>query len=208
MPVSQRTLQPQARLYCCKFQDLECLAGIDPGSVQLVLTDPPYERDWLRYWYDLAQLAHRLLVEGGILVTYTGKLYASTVIEALGTKLTYRWMIASVWAEETKTVRILQAEEQWRLILVYSKGKWIEKEVWCDVLRTQKDKMHHKWQQPLQEAEQLLFYFSSPGDLVVDPCAGSFTVAEACTKLRRRCIACDAEQSCLDIGNERLRRLT
>jgi predicted RNA methylase len=47
-------------------------------------------------------------------------------------------------------------------------------------------------------------YFSTPGDLVVDPCAGSFTTAVACHRLGRRFVGCDVDKAAVVVGQERL----
>jgi site-specific DNA-methyltransferase (adenine-specific) len=67
-----------------------------------------------------------------------------------------------------------------------------------------KEKDWHEWQQPLELIEDLVRYFSEPGDLVVDPCGGGFTTAEACLRLARKCVSCDLDPGCVGNGQERL----
>ena len=62
----------------------------------------------------------------------------------------------------------------------------------------------HDWQQPLEEAERLVRYFSQPGDLVIDPCGGGFTTAEACLRLSRKCVSCDLDGGSFENGLQRL----
>ncbi len=71
---------------------------------------------------------------------------------------------------------------------------------------TGKEKGCHDWQQPLDVVEKLVSYFSRPGDLVIDPCGGGFTTAEACLRLGRRCVSCDVDAACVSRGLERLER--
>ena len=73
-----------------------------------------------------------------------------------------------------------------------------------DVVVGQKEKKLHDWQQSLIEVEQLVSYFSKPGDLIVDPCGGSFTSAEACRNMGRRFIGCDVDADAVNKGHERL----
>jgi len=61
------------RLYHCPFQRLEEVAGIKPNSVNLILTDIPYGKDFLPQVAELGAFASRVLVEGGLLVTYAGQ---------------------------------------------------------------------------------------------------------------------------------------
>jgi DNA modification methylase len=192
------------RIYHTRFQNLEQVATLKPGSVQLILTDPPYNRDWLRHWDELGALAARLLAVGGLFVTYTEKYYLRRVMDWLNKHLTYQWMLSSYEDEAGSPFDARQVMGFWKPVLVYSKGCWVECERWPDVLRAPKEKTYHPWQQPLQEAEQLVSYFSRPGDLVIDPCAGSFTIAEACLRLGRRCVSCDESESCVSLGKVRL----
>jgi DNA modification methylase len=195
------------RLYHCRFQDLEQVAGLAPASADLFLTDFPYGAAFLDQLEDLAALARRVLVEGGLFVTYTGKFYLPQVIAAFGKYLTYRWTAATVWDGDANVIHPLHLTSRWRPILIYSRGEWVRRGWWHDVLRESgKEKSWHPWQQPLVEAETLLGYFSRPGDLVIDPCGGGFTTAEACLRLGRRCVSCDVDAGCVGRGLERLER--
>jgi site-specific DNA-methyltransferase (adenine-specific) len=195
------------RLYHCRFQELEQVAGIVPASAKLFLTDFPYGADFLPQLEDLAALAQRLLVEGGLVVTYTGNFYLPQVLAAFSNHLTYRWMAASIWDGDGNLIHPLDITSQWKPILIYSKGEWVKRGRWPDVLRNNsKEKSWHPWQQPLGEVESLLSFFSQPGDLVIDPCGGGFTTAEACLRLGRRCVSCDVDAVCVSKGLDRLER--
>jgi DNA modification methylase len=84
-------------------------------------------------------------------------------------------------------------------------GQLHKKGQWCDVYEVYaKEKQWHRWQQPLELFERLIRDFSNPGDLIVDPCGGGFTTAEACRRLGRRCVSCDVDAECVPKGRERL----
>lgn len=193
------------RLFNCRFQDLEQVAGLQPASAQLGIADIPYGREFLPQLDDLGQLAERLLVEGGLFVVYSGSAYLNRVMATLDKYLTYRWPLASVWDGDATIFHPLQVLSQCKPILLYSKGEWKNRGLWPDVLRVNsKEKDLHEWQQPLEEAERLVRYFSQPGDLVVDPCGGGFTTAEACLRLSRKCVSCDLDPECVGKGQKRL----
>jgi hypothetical protein len=193
------------RLFHCRFQELERVAGIGPGSVNLGYADIPFERAFLPQVDDLGKLAERLLVEGGLLVLYGGQAYLNRVMATLDNHLTYRWAAAFVWGGDANFFYPLRVASQWKPLLVYSKGAWRLRERWPDVIRaTSKEKDWHEWQQPLEVVEKLVSYFSKPGDLVVDPCGGGFTTAEACLRLGRRCVSCDIDGACVEGGRQRL----
>lgn len=193
------------RLYHCPFQKLEEVAGIEPNSVNLVLTDIPYGKNFLPEVGDLGAFASRVLVDGGLLVTYSGQYHLDRVLQALGEHLTYRWVRSSEIGDDANLVHPLQILSFWKPVLVFSKGAWRERRQWHDVSRVvEKEKDWHDWQQPLAEVEQLIRDFSEVGDLVVDPCGGGFTTALACRNQGRRCISCDIDETAVIRGQERL----
>jgi site-specific DNA-methyltransferase (adenine-specific) len=196
------------RLYHCRFQELEQVAGIQPASVNLVLTDIPYGAEFLPELDDLGAFAQRVLADSGLFVTYYGHAYLDRVMKTLDKYLTYRWMLASTWEDGGGNLYFpLQLVSRWKPILLYSKGDWNERDKWYDVLRgNSKEKNHHEWQQSLIESEWLLRYFSNRGDLVVDPCGGGFTTGVACWRRDRRFIGCDVEAECVSKGQERLQQ--
>jgi hypothetical protein len=181
---------------------------LQPDSVHLVLTDVPYGKEFVPQLPELAAFAERFLVTGGLLVSYSGQFYLPQVLDAFGKHLTYRWLAMSSWDDDSNTIYPLNIVSKCKPILVYSKGPWKRRDFWHDVfLSDAKEKQWHPWQQSLAAIERLLQYFSKPGDLVVDPCGGGFTVAVACYNQGRRCISCDCEKKYVVSGQKRLKML-
>lgn len=201
------------RLYHCRFQELESVATIKPNSVQLICTDIPYDQSFLPQVEELGQFASRVLVDGGILVTYSGQFWLHKVMEALGESLTYRWTNAVVRNDDATPVHVggwkkpsARVISRWKPIVVFSKGGFPRKGQWHDVIHVgAKEKHWHPWQQQLSAIKKLVMDFSDPGDLVIDPCGGSFTAALACVQENRRFIGCDVEEKNVAAGQERLR---
>ena len=189
--------------------ELEAAAGIVPASVHAIITDILYDGPFLPQVSELAEFAKRVLVPGGLLVTLSGTLYVDQVMKRLGEHLDWGWMGSSTWDGDGTLVHPRQVMSQWKPILVYSNGKWKERGMWPDVFRiNSKEKDWHLMQQPLEEAEKLVNYFSQPGDLVVDTCGGGFTIAVACKNLGRRFIGCDVSAECVSKGQARLAGLS
>lgn len=195
------------RLYHSRFQDLEKIAEIEPESVNLICTDIPYGKEFLPEIESLAEFAERVLVEGGIFMTYSGKFHLPQVMDKLEKHLRYRWQISSHYKGDATLLSLgsYKVTSNWKPILVYSKGVTTRKGRFNDTIHVQsKEKSWHAWQQPLDEAVKLIHNFSSPGDLVIDPCGGGFTTAVACRNLNRRYIGCDVEAECVSRGRKRL----
>ena len=130
-------------------------------------------------------------------------------MEELGKHLTYRWVNASVWSGDATPVHIggsrSRVLNKWKPILIFSKGEFPRRGQWCDVSHVNsKEKDWHPWQQPLEEVEMQIRYFSDPGDIIVDPVGGGFTTAIACLRQNRRCISCDCDADYVAKGQQRL----
>ena len=197
------------RLYHCRFQVLEATAGIAPASVAAIITDILYDGYFVEQVSELAQLAKRILMPGGLLVTLSGTLYLNQVIKRLDEHLEWGWMGPSIWEGDANIVHPRQVGSQWKPYVVYSNGPWKKRGMWHDVSRVNsKEKDWHPMQQPLEEVENLVKYFSQPGDLIVDTCGGGFTGAVACKNLGRRFVGCDDNAENVSKGQARLAGLT
>ena len=206
-PMKQLSMD-SIKIFHCPFQKLEKLAGIRPSSIQLLLTDIPFGKEFLPQLGELAAFAERVLVTGGLFVTYSGQYYLPQVLDAFGKHLTYRWLAMSSWDSDSNMVHPLDLASQCKPILIFSKGPWKKRDRWNDVFIAEgKEKQWHPWQQNLEEVERLVQYFSKPGDLVLDPCSGGATTAAACFGLGRKCIACDCEKKHVVNGRKRLAEL-
>ena len=192
----------------------EVLADVVPeNTVSLILTDLPYLRKdgtYLDLWTSLSEAAARILRPGKLLVCYTGKYCLDRCMEALGSHLQYVWATVIVYPSLPDSIHALRIKTYFKLALLYSKGTYepLMKQFWFKDL-VEGDgysglKTLHPWQQGVKEAETLIESLTEEGDLVVDPCFGSGTVAVAAKKLNRRFVGCDTDEHCV---NETLRRL-
>lgn len=66
-------------------------------SVDLIFTDPPYARKFLPLYYELANVAARILKDGGSIVTYCGQDLKLQVIEFMQSAgLSSWWEVAVI----------------------------------------------------------------------------------------------------------------
>jgi ubiquinone/menaquinone biosynthesis C-methylase UbiE len=178
---------------------------IPDASVSLVLTDPPWDQEWLPHWDELGAFASRVLVPGGALIAYTGRCYMPEMMASLKQHLTWRWEYIVEHRGQYSSMHHLKIKIASKSILFFSKGDWQAGEWHKDTLHGRgPEKRWHEWQQPLDEARFFLMKHSRPGTLVVDPCGGGFTVAVACKELGRKCISCDIDEACVLRGRQRL----
>jgi ParB-like chromosome segregation protein Spo0J len=155
----------------------EVLSDIE--AVSLVLTDPPYPKESLPLWRDLGKWAADALADDGILVAYSGQMYLPDVLNLLSESLEY-WWCGAVVHKGTGNLSPLgfpvrKVINGWKpLVMFYKKGGCGFQRTFRDLVMgvgSQKD--DHNWQQPVEEAKILVEAFTLPGELVVDPFAGS-----------------------------------
>ena len=198
-------LPARVTLHEGRFQEIG--GRIKSGSVNLLFTDPPYDRGWLDegQWTDLATLAARVLKPGGVLVTYAGIAFLPDVMGALSSGgLTYHWTLA---------VRLRQANRNysrsvvnlWKPLLVYSKGFTKLPETVRDFSEPEFDpKSHHEWEQPEAEAAFFMGKMVRPGAVVLDPCVGSGTTLVVAKRLGMTAIGIDSDPKAIAIAKGRL----
>jgi len=205
-PISVKGIE----LHNCDFRDLD----LKTKSVRLVLADPPYTKEWLPLWEDLGEFAARVLAPGGLLVAYTGVVYLPQVMSALSKHLRYIWTCSYTWIhpgnqrKERQVYKLHQIAQGWKPILIFANGKYKPEGRLKDVLFSEGPaKDHHAWEQQLDAPNYFIKALTKPGQLVCDPCGGSFGTAISAYRLGRKFIGCDIEPTCVSIGHERLKRI-
>ena len=164
------------------FRRIRCVAD---GSVDLVLTDPPYYQ--LELDDALGKFAARKLKERGSLIAYT---YPQKLLEAadrLRKHLRYHWTLAIV-SPGSQTATIARINCRLKPLLWFFRGpkptmnaKW----VLTDCLGGEREKGRHEWQQGASEIEPVIRSLTEPGDVVCDPMAGSGSTIVAALNLGR-----------------------
>ena len=198
-------LPAKVRLYEGRFQEVG--GKIRSGSVDILFTDPPYDRAWLDegQWTDLARLASRVLKPGGLLVTYSGIAFLPGVMAALGSGgLTYHWTLATRLRTANRTYARSMVN-LWKPLLLYSMGPTRLPETVRDFCEPEFDpKSHHEWEQPQAEAEFYLAKLARPGSVVLDPCVGSGTTLVVATRLGMVAVGIDRDPKAITIAKGRL----
>ncbi len=184
---------------------------IEPHSVDLLITDPPYLAEYLPLFGDLGKFASRILKPGRLLITYSGHVHLPTIYELLCSTLDYVWTAAITYPTTPGTVYDRRIKTYWKPVLLFSNGPYkpLGKAEWfIDRIEGEgREKTHHDWEQGLSEALDLIDHFTFEGDLVVDPFLGSGTNAAASKTLRRRFIGCDVDEKAVGTALHRIDRV-
>lgn len=73
----------------------KAIEDIPNNSVDAIITDPPYPKEYIGLFDELGKLAERVLKPGGSLICLTGQSYIPQYIEYLSRHLDYYWMIGT-----------------------------------------------------------------------------------------------------------------
>ncbi len=198
-------LPDQARLICGDFAQVG--PTLDEGSFDVILTDPPYPREYLGLYGLLAQQAARLLRPGGSLLAMAGQSYLPEIFALMTPHLRYHWTVAYL-TPGGQAVQLWQRNVNtfWKPVLWFVKGKYQGK--WAgDVARSaanDNDKRFHHWGQSESGLADLVERFSQPGDVVLDPFCGGGTTGEVAVALSRRFVGVDVSEVAIETSRRRL----
>ena len=183
------------------------------GTVDAIITDPPYPREFDELWEPLGQLARRLLKPNGVLAVMCGTRldlidHARFMLDKhmnrrhIGVYLTP----GQRWRDQVEKVAI-----GWKPIFIYShpdadpsERKWINDDVFTSSGAREQDTRFHHWGQNESGIADLIRGMTEPGQLVVDPFLGGGTAAVVCRDLGRRFIGCDVDASAVMTSRERI----
>jgi len=192
-------------LLCADIKDLS--GEIDPGSIDVIITDPPYERDYLPLYETLAELAAYALKPGGSLLVMVGQSYVPEILDLIRSHIPYHWMV-SYLTPGGQSVQLWQRNVNtfWKPVLWFVKGDYEDK--WIgDVVKSavnDNDKRFHKWGQSESGMSEIIEKFSQPGDTILDPFCGGGTTGVVALATGRRFIGSDNDPDKIDITKQRL----
>jgi site-specific DNA-methyltransferase (adenine-specific) len=187
----------------------ERLLEVEPGTVDLVVTDPPYPAEFLPLWSDLSAIAARILKPQGVLVALTGAIFLPEVVNRLGEHLAWGWLYIQPMGTGSQSRimgrHVLQAHKPW---LAFSNGQWPSGSVdWhSDLLDPSvRNKDRYRWEQDPGPAAMLIDSLCPEGGTVVDPFTGTGTYGLVARQMGRRFIGTEMDAERFELAAGRLR---
>ena len=181
------------------------LKDLPDKSVDLILTDPPYPKDSLPLWSDLAHLAKWKLKPTGYLLAMSGKIHLDEVMSRLGEHLNYGWMFN--WQMEGAATRILgrNIRQTWKPVLAYTVDTWSKRDSIPDTIPTgSQEKGLSGWQQQVEPAQWLIERFTPENGLVLDPYLGVGSFGVAAVQAGRRFMGVELDPDRYEDAKQRL----
>ena len=170
--------------------------GLDDGSVDAIITDPPYPEEYLYTFDALAEIAMSVLKPGGWCITYTGKKHLDEVMRRMvDGGLVYYWQIVFLQTV-SPVVHDRTVNSDYKPILLFQKPPVTKgPQYFRDVIQgSGVEKGGHEWQQSADGFSWLIETFTNVNDLVLEPFAGAGTCPLVCQQLNRRCVAYEIDQ--------------
>jgi adenine-specific DNA-methyltransferase len=168
------------------------LAGLDSGSVDLVLTDPPYGDAATDLYGRLAEWAADKLKPGGSLVAYCGQATLGDVVAAMTPHLKYWWCMSLTHSAMPQQLPGKWVQVRWKPLVWFVKDRRATKHYVDDVIvGSPPRKDLHEWAQGVDEVVPIIESLTEAGELVIDPFAGSGSFGRAANKCGRHFIGAD-----------------
>ena len=178
---------------------------IPDASVDLIFTDPPYDRKAIELFDGLGEFAARVLRPGGSLVAYIGHIQLPDAVEDLSKHLRYWWTCACVHGGQHARMTEYGIVAGWKPILWFVKETRGDKQTFInDTVTSQREKSHHEWQQSLDEARYFIELLTEKDGFVVDPFCGGGTTAVAAIQLGRKWASFEIDEANIARASERI----
>jgi hypothetical protein len=192
------------KVVCADFHKW-CHENLEDNSIDLILTDPPYDKEHLPLWEKLAETASRVLKPSKFLVAYCGHVYMDRVIQILSNHLNYHWLYCLHFDGSGHKHRQKNIIKQWQPVLVYFKHPYKINRTSTDYLKyAGGDKGIHRQNQVNSSFRDFMENFSDPANLVLDPLMGTGGVLKIAKDLKRKAIGIDADSDCVEMVKGRL----
>ena len=173
---------------------------IEDESIDLILTDPPYGKEYLYCWEELGKLAQRVLKPSSFLVTYSGHINLPDYINLLLKNLKFYWICGVLHTGLKELVHPRNLYACWKPVLIFYKPPFRKADtLFEDIIigsgRDSNSKLVNSWSQPLEESISLINIFSEANNTILDPFAGTGTVLVAGIKEKRKVIGIEKEEN-------------
>jgi hypothetical protein len=188
---------------------------IDDNSIDLIITDPPYNEESIPLYSELAKLAQRVLKPGGSLITIIGH-YALFMIGNQITdnsELVYHWQLVLKHNGNTAKMWKQRVWPKYKPMLWYfkrsanSNGPIMYSDIEDLIESEPPDKTMHDWEQSTIEANHIIKPLTVEGQIVLDPFMGYGTNGIAALELKRKFVGIEIDKEHYSRASQRLRSL-
>ena len=179
----------------------EVFADLPDGSIDCIITDPPYPYEFIEVWTKLSRFAKRVLKPNGYCIAYSGQMYLPDVIKRMNEHLDYYWTFAVYHEGQTQIVNGINLMCRWKPVLIFQNGKKKIENTFQDYfISEQREKNGHDWQQSKSGVCYLIEMFTKEGDTIFEPFAGSVTTIIAARDKNRNILSAEIDEKTYNIA--------
>jgi DNA modification methylase len=192
------------------------LSKLDENSVDLILTDPPYFKQFIHLYGEVAAVGAKILKPGGSFVAIAPHYVLPRVIADCSSHLRWHWIIDMCQLKYERQARIVQ----YGVYVSHKPIIWLTKgyrpikgrQTVADAFNAFSGKLmgqvkkHHPLAQPLTFPEHCIRIAMPAPGLVVDPFVGSGGCGVVAIKHGFDFIGIDVDPECVRISREQIRQ--
>jgi ParB-like chromosome segregation protein Spo0J/DNA modification methylase len=202
------------KLICNDFSKIDS-ETIPDNSIDLIFTDPPYGKEYLSLYEEVAKLAVRVLKPGGSLVFLVGHIILDQVIKIFdefslnkhnnSKNLQYWWILTVKHSGHHQKVYPRHVFAEWKPLLWYVKSEKpndlvISNTIGDYIESAPQSKIEHEWQQSTIEAEYIIKNLTLENQTVLDPMMGTGTTGITALNLNRKFIGIEIDPETFGIA--------
>ena len=177
---------------------------VDEGSVDLILVDPPYPKQYRHLWGELAEFAIHALADDGILVAMSGVACYDAAMDMRAYGLVYRWTVNYAMPGKNNRLFHPRVFNSWKPVVVMTKDAkaWPEYHVRdvIDGVPPDDEKERHVWAQADIGMLRLAEQFVHAGQHICDPMIGGGSSGIAARLLGCSFTGADKDKETLEIA--------
>lgn len=191
------------QLFVCDITNLS--DHVMEKSVDTIITDPPYPKEYIHVYGELAEQAKIVLKPNGILIALAGHPYINVLIDEMSQHLKFHWLGCYYMPSgHHASLAHYNVSVYWKPLLIFVNGEWPNKAFQDVFINDEADKEFHHWGQGVSGFERLVNSFTLPNDTVLDPFVGGGTTAIATLKNGRYFIGSDVSEEEVNKTKERI----
>lgn len=199
--------EEKQKLYKLIHANITKLEELEDNSINWIITDPPYPKEYLHTFEELSFLANRVLKPNGSCLVLSGQFWLPKVIQMLSKHLTFHWMLSYDLPNGNLQIHPKKVLNQWKPLLWFTKGEYRGEWVKDKIISEQRDKEFHEWGQSESGFTDIIKTFTKKGEIILDPFLGGGTTAIVCIKNDRFFIGSDIDEKWIIKTEERIKQV-
>lgn len=212
IPSDLEDIKKRYKIFQGDIRNLESLKKeIEPESIDWIITDPPYPKEYIPLIKNLKELREYALKPDGGIIIMIGQSYLPDVFKYMESDiLKYCWTLSYLTPGGQSPYNYQRKSNAFWKPLLYYRKDMKSGDSFGDVIKTtvnNNDKNHHFWGQSIEGFDMILDKLTYPGEIILDPFLGGGTTAISSLKKYRSFVGFDIEESNIIVSENRIKEL-